>query len=167
MDAVSVQVDPVRKGHLWLRFQVDALLQDLTLPAPTESLRQDGLWRTTCFELFVRRQDAGQDYLEFNFSPSSRWAAYHFDSYRAGMVDQMLLEEPDIGLDAGGSHFALEVNVPLPDGWASGTMAVALSAVIEDIDGAKSYWALKHPPGKPDFHHADCFALTLAAPASP
>ncbi len=36
-----------------------------------------------------------------------------------------------------------------------------LSAVIEDESGALSYWALKHARGKPDFHHADAFALTL------
>jgi len=41
---------------------------------------------------------------------------------------------------------------------------LALSAVIEEIDGTKSYWALAHPPGKPDFHHPDCFTLTLGAP---
>ena len=38
--------------------------------------------------------------------------------------------------------------------------------VIEELDGTKSYWALAHPPGKPDFHHPDCFALTLAAPGA-
>ena len=39
-----------------------------------------------------------------------------------------------------------------------------LSAIIEEADGTKSYWALAHPPGKPDFHHPDCFALELPAP---
>jgi len=41
-----------------------------------------------------------------------------------------------------------------------------LSAVIEDISGGTSYWALAHPPGKPDFHHADGFALEFS-PAVP
>src|SRR5574337_1296761 len=31
-------------------------------------------------------------------------------------------------------------------------------------DGGLGYWALRHPPGKPDFHHRDGLALTLAAP---
>jgi hypothetical protein len=35
---------------------------------------------------------------------------------------------------------------------------LGLSALIEETSGRKSYWALAHPPGKPDFHHADCFA---------
>jgi hypothetical protein len=41
-----------------------------------------------------------------------------------------------------------------------------LSALIEDQNGGKSYWALAHPPGKPDFHHADSFALEFS-PAVP
>jgi hypothetical protein len=43
------------------------------------------------------------------------------------------------------------------------TWRLGLSAVIEDSSGAKSYWALAHPPGKPDFHHPDCFAHELPA----
>ncbi len=40
-------------------------------------------------------------------------------------------------------------------------LSLGLSAVIEDRSGALSYWALKHPPGKPDFHHADSFTLQI------
>ena len=40
-------------------------------------------------------------------------------------------------------------------------LSLALSAVIEEEDGTISYWALKHPPGKPDFHHPDAFALEI------
>jgi hypothetical protein len=29
------------------------------------------------------------------------------------------------------------------------------------LSGALSYWALRHPPGKPDFHHPAGFALEL------
>ena len=55
--------------------------------------------------------------------------------------------------------------------WALGaTIAVegdqrwqlGLSAVLEEVDGTKSYWALTHPGDKPDFHHPDCFAAKLA-----
>ena len=42
-------------------------------------------------------------------------------------------------------------------------IALGLSAVIEEADGNVSYWALAHPPGKPDFHHSDCLALELPA----
>jgi hypothetical protein len=39
--------------------------------------------------------------------------------------------------------------------------------VIEETNGRLSYWALAHPPGKPDFHHSDCFALELPAVVRP
>ena len=44
---------------------------------------------------------------------------------------------------------------------------LALSAVIDEAGGAVSDWALAHGAGKPDFHHADCFALDLAASGRP
>jgi hypothetical protein len=39
--------------------------------------------------------------------------------------------------------------------------------VIEETSGGKSYWALAHPPGKPDFHHADGFVYELPVVSSP
>jgi hypothetical protein len=44
---------------------------------------------------------------------------------------------------------------------AAGRLAIGLSAVIEEQDGRLSYWALRHPPGKPDFHYPEAFALEL------
>ena len=38
-----------------------------------------------------------------------------------------------------------------------------LSMVIEEKDSTKSYWAIAHPSGKPDFHDPACFALQLPA----
>jgi hypothetical protein len=38
---------------------------------------------------------------------------------------------------------------------------LALTAVIEHATGALSYWSLHHPPGPPDFHHPDGFALKI------
>jgi hypothetical protein len=39
---------------------------------------------------------------------------------------------------------------------------LGLSAALEEKDGTKSYWALAHPPEKPDFHMPDCFIGKLA-----
>ena len=44
---------------------------------------------------------------------------------------------------------------------------LGLSAVIEDANGDISYWALAHPPGKPDFHHADGFACEFSPAVTP
>jgi hypothetical protein len=39
---------------------------------------------------------------------------------------------------------------------------LGVSAILEEKDGTKSYWALAHPTGdKPDFHDRACFAAHL------
>ena len=108
----------------------------------------------TCFEAFAMRA-AG--YREFNFSPSTEWAAYDFDGYRAGMRNADVLA-PRIEGRHGQEHYELFVAFDLP---GEAPWRLALTAVIEEADGVKSYWALKHPPGKPDFHHVDGFVLEL------
>ena len=46
----------------------------------------------------------------------------------------------------------------------SGEWQMGLSAVIEERDGTKSYWALAHAPGPPDFHNRNCWIARLPAP---
>jgi hypothetical protein len=43
------------------------------------------------------------------------------------------------------------------------SLRIGLSAVIEASDGL-SYWALRHPADKPDFHDAAGFSLLLEPP---
>jgi hypothetical protein len=50
----------------------------------------------------------------------------------------------------------------LPDLPRKAFWRLGLSALIEDTSGRKSYWALAHPSGRPDFHHADCFAYEFS-----
>ncbi len=134
---------------------------DLVVPARMSPLRRDGLWQTTCFELFLKPV-GGEAYFEFNFSPSTEWAAYRFESYRQGMSAFVQPVDPFIRRGDGSSPFPIKVDFDL-SGLPNVPMQMGLSAVLEERDGRKSYWALAHPPGKPDFHHPDCFALQLAA----
>lgn len=164
-DSIEVSIERQSDGRLWLRYHVEILLDALILPREADPLRTDELWKMTCFEVFIR-QPRHKFYIEFNASPSSQWAAYQFDDYRVGMAELPIDTAPEIGVDASESHFALEVTYDLPSGWAGQPLEIGLSAVIEESDGTKSYWALAHPPGPPDFHHGDCFALRLAAPSS-
>jgi hypothetical protein len=155
---IEVFLEAKGNNKYWLRYHVE-FEEDhfFAIPGETLSKRTHGLWKTTCFELFVKNA-SNSDYLEYNFSPSSQWAAYHFDRYREGMSDYGCTA-PVIGLDASASHFALEADVEI----AFNFDGIGLSAIIEEADGTQSFWALNHPPGKPDFHHPDCFVLSLTA----
>jgi hypothetical protein len=106
-------------------------------------------------------------YYEFNFSPSGEWAAYAFKSYRDGerVEDDGL--HSGIVVHSAANILELEALVHLdrlPVARPGTSLRLGLSAVIEETDGTISYWALKHPPGEPDFHHPDSFALELALP---
>lgn len=165
VDAVEVAYEIRSGARLALRYEVSCNPGTLVVPLHAEGRqRTDGLWQTTCFEMFARRV-ADQAYLEFNFSPSTQWAAYRFESYRQGMRDWSTLA-PEIGMERSSTSFVLEAMVTLPD-FSSESLQIALSAVIHEKSGIKSYWALAHPPGNPDFHDPDCFALHLPASAQP
>lgn len=141
---------------LSLRYVLAARLERLRLPAPRAPARADGLWRHTCFEVFVAAPGA-QGYEEYNFSPSGEWAAYRFNRYReAGSPVAERMPKTDCRRGAG--ELAVQAELPCP---ARGRLRLGLSAVIEDAEGELSYWALRHPSSRPDFHHADSFALEL------
>lgn len=148
------------RRRLWVEYSV-VPADDLLLPPAKLPERADDLWKTTCFELFVR--PSGSDgYFELNFSPSFQWAAYEFTGYRQGRRAMEILD-PGIWLSQPEGWFFLAVE-GLPD-FPAAALKIGLSAVIEEKDGTKSYWALMHPPGEPDFHHPDCFLLDLPPPA--
>jgi hypothetical protein len=120
------------------------------------------LWRHTCFELFVGAQNDAE-YYEFNFSPSGEWAAYGFRDYRdGGPLNSPVAPEIVVERDARMLKLTAAVRLDrLPGIQSDLSLWVGLSAVVEDLNERLSYWALKHPPGKPDFHHSDNFALQI------
>ena len=153
---VSIVLQP--SGRLDLRYDLIARTDMIALPRPAPSLRTDELWRHSCFEAFLR-PSGGESYCEFNFSPSTQWAAYGFDGYRNGM-HPLDMPPPQIIVARDAEHVTLEARFQLPESFAA-PLRLALCAVIEERDGTLSYWALNHPAGKPDFHHPDGFALEL------
>src|SRR5207237_3690028 len=121
--------------------------------------RADDLWQTTCFEAFLRIP--GEDgYREWNFAPSGAWAAYDFTAHREGRTDAEIPTPPYVRMEDNFTWWALGATIAVD---AERVWELGLSAVLEEKDGTKSYWALAHPAGgKPDFHAADCFAARLA-----
>ncbi len=164
VSAVAFDWDPPderRSGSRTARFTVSGIAR-LVIPPARAPQRADDLWKTTCFELFFRQ--SGGAYFELNFSPSGEWAAYAFDSYRAGMRDQAMAA-PKVTCETAGDRLVLRVALDTSSLPAAGECNV--SAVIEELGGRKSYWAIAHPPGKPDFHDPACFVPELPAPPAP
>jgi hypothetical protein len=155
---VQVRWFEAADGRLVLRWLV-AGVDALAVPPFAGKGRGDELWQTTCGELFLKDRH-GSGYREFNFSPSGRWAAYRFSAYREGRIEEEL-PAPDVSGEGGQHLFVLTAKLDVSV--LAGSDLVGLSAVMEEKDGTKSYWAIAHPPGQPDFHHPACFALPLPA----
>ena len=149
-----------------------ALDQVRLAPSTCHAQRRDGLWRHTCFELFAAR-NAEPAYCEFNFTPGGDWAAYCFSGYRAARQDapQRRIE---VTTRASGHDGLLRLQAALDLGAALGLDAATLSAgalrlnaaaIVEDRDGALSYWAVHHPRAQPDFHDREGFRIALTGPS--
>jgi hypothetical protein len=161
VSAINVSYEIQPGGVCAVRYTVAGGRESLIIPDSADGVRTDGLWQNTCFEIFLRHAD-DDSYFEFNFAPSGNWAAYQFSRYREGMVD-LDTDGPSIQTERSGNAFVCDVSFLMPMPFSQ-SVAIGLSAVIEEKGGVKSYWALQHPLGQPDFHHRDCFALKLAAP---
>lgn len=164
VSSVSVSLLAMDDHWLRLRWRIEGAVE-LVLPPLAGKGRADGLWEKTCFEMFVAH---GLGYAEYNFSPSERWAAYDFTGYREGMTQRAMPRDPVCTMRGGnGGNLAIfDAEVPLA-GLPPLPWRVGLSAVIVEEGGQKSFWALDHAPGRPDFHHDTCFALSLGAPEAP
>ncbi|HMN47188.1 MAG TPA: DOMON-like domain-containing protein [Povalibacter sp.] len=155
IDALEVAIERQADGIVLCRYKVRGTIGRLAIPATSAApARTHGLWQHTCFEMFLDSPGAS-DYSEFNFSPSGDWAAYRFRAYRDGMADLALDRPPRISCEQTAQCFVLNARVDVA---ATAAHRIALSAVLKDRDGGTCYWALNHPAGKPDFHHAAGFA---------
>ena len=156
-------VERASPGALDVRFRLDGPTSELRIPARRPPRIASRLWEHTCFEAFVAAA-GGAAYHEMNFAPSGAWAAFAFRGYRDGepLSDPALAPAIAVRREAG--RLLLDARVPLArlsPAYAGGRLRVALTAVIEAADGGRSFWALRHPAGLPDFHHRDGFALVL------
>lgn len=164
---IEAEVDMSASAGLRLRYRVEGTLERVSVPARQQGARREDLWRHTCFEAFLSVEESPA-YCEFNFSPSTEWAAWGFASYRSGRSELACPTAPPIRVERSPNHLLLEAEIDalvlgrLP---GRGPLALGLSAVIEELDGRLSYWALAHPASQPDFHDPEGFVLDVPRPA--
>lgn len=176
--SIAVEVQRRADGAIELLYTIDGDPDRVRLPEPAPPHRANGLWRHTCCEAFIavesgastldradrsrREAPLAGPYVELNLSPSGEWAAYTFDAYRSGMrpLEGMAAPVITVERDVSGGRWSLRAAVHAGSLAGAGAR-LALAVVIEDSEGELAYWALRHPPGRPDFHHPGGFAATL------
>ena len=162
--SLGVRVRAEKPDILVFHYSLAADMSRVRVPPSGVGGPADALWKHTCFEAFVAPAD-GPGYHEFNFSPSRDWAIYRFSAYREGMSPAEVARAPEISVRRADDGLELHSAVRLAhiaDLSDARHLRIALAAVIEDENGKLSYWGLRHPPGKPDFHHPNGFALKVS-----
>lgn len=185
----TIEVEVARLGpkRLDLTFFVQGGAKHIELHGARKlELQRDELWKSTCFELFLK-PEGQQGYFEANMAPNGQWIVFRFTGYREGREEVAGAEVR--GAYNGGKRRDLFDRYTSDERWADGQREgyvrmtvdlerahdlptdqpwhLGLSAIIEEHSGRKSYWALAHPPGQPDFHDPACFALELPAARTP
>ncbi|HJQ63398.1 MAG TPA: DOMON-like domain-containing protein [Burkholderiales bacterium] len=160
---ISVAVRRASGDELAIGYTIAGEFERLLMPPTPATRTAHELWKHTCCECFIARK-GHPEYYEFNFSPSGEWAAYAFSNYREGVALIGETLDPRIAVRRFADRLELDASIALerfPLRYRGGALALGLSAVIEDVGGELSYWALRHPSAKPDFHHRDSFTLEL------
>ena len=133
-----------------LRWRIDGP-DKLVVPRFAGKGRADELWKTTCFELFLREPARGR------YRRAQPLALRALGGLRLHRLSRGHERPPDAARAelhrcVSGRRWRSSMRrcrsprcPPLP--WQ-----VGLNAVLEEQGGRLSYWAIAHPPGKPDFH---------------
>src|SRR5262249_8577659 len=128
-----IGVEVSRSGAaLVLAYAVEGRIADVRLPVASTPVRTDELWKHTCLEAFVRPM-GGSAYCEFNLAPTTQWAAYRFDDYRAGMR-HAAYPVPRIAVEVSDTRLMLRASLSLDDldGFAGVPWELGLTGVIEE-----------------------------------
>jgi hypothetical protein len=161
---------PVRV-EVVLRRQQDVLLLCYLLRGPIGELaipgraeqpeRRDGLWRQTCFELFLAPAEDRQ-YWEVNLSPAGHWNIYAFDDYRTGMRPEAAIRSLSFNVVREETSLAVVLELPVRSlAQTGGRLAVGPAVVLAARNGELSFWALQHHGPHADFHRRNSLGVIL------
>jgi hypothetical protein len=159
-ERVEVTLTQEADGGIAITYIISDISSDIRVPTPDTPAPEGALWQTTCCELFVNPVEQ-TGYREFNFSPSGQWAAHDFLDIRKPAPTAPNCATPEIKAKREKSRLQLDVKLPKSAFPRAASLRLAVNVILQANDGTLAYWALTHPPGKPDFHHHAGFVLNL------
>ncbi len=152
-------------GQLMLGYQLEGDLDLIQWPVPVDKpVRKSGLWRETCFELFIS-SPSDTSYSEFNYSPTGQWQCFSFSDYRNNMSQSNEISLIKSQFIREGNRVSVDLALSLSGGadveGGKSSCLVGLSAILLDQGNNYHYFALAHGIQKPDFHLKSTHVLEL------
>ncbi|MEB3257659.1 MAG: DOMON-like domain-containing protein [Cyanobacteriota bacterium] len=159
-----------RGDRLAITYQLKGPLASVVLPTPSTTgapHRLDGLWKHTCFELFLAAEGL-EPYWEVNLAPNGDWNLYRLDGYRRGLAPMGDRDALPFAVKDSEESLVLNLWLELPRELALAcrqrALQLGITAVMEHPQGDLTYWALTHGGEEADFHRREDFLLQLAPP---
>lgn len=147
---VSVQLLPNTKHKiLRARWTIKSQTEDLEWPELKELFFEEGLWESTCFEIFYFDISSTR-YTEFNFSPEGKWWACRFESYRSRSKTPLRTLEVQLSSWRLDKELVFQADLPLFE-----ETKLGVACVLKDKAGDLRYFALQHTGLRADFHRKE------------
>jgi hypothetical protein len=151
-----------RENLLAIDYSLVGNLENLSIPKPTQTpTRKHELWQETCLEFFLGVKNSPH-YWEFNLSTTGDWNIYRFQDYRQGMEEEKKFSSLPFDVEKQADRLLLklefDLNKIVPE---DKSLEISITAVVKQIDGEITYWALTHCGEKADFHRRDSFAIEI------
>ena len=155
----------LENNNFEILFHIIQTSNEVLWPSPLseKGTRKDELWKSTCFEIFIARNET-TEYREYNFSPNGDWNSYDFSDYRQNMQPADITEAPQIKFDLESNDMHLMSvtlktdSLPYPN---SRPLKIGISAVLKYVDGQHVYYALTHCGSEANFHLRESFVMSI------
>lgn len=159
--AITGNIDR-RENILAIDYFLVGNLENLSIPEPTNTpTRKHQLWEETCFEFFLGVKNF-PNYWEFNLSTAGDWNIYRFQDYRHRMEEEMAYTFLPFDVEKRSDSLLLKLELDLnkivPE---DKSLEISITAVVKQINGEITYWALTHCGENADFHRRDSFAIEV------
>jgi len=138
-------------------------------PLNSSTNRAEKLWEETCFEIFLGAGlERARDllYREFNLSPSGAWNVLTLQGYRYATKEEPSFEALPFTVEQTDDGLSINADIDissLVEGANPIRVGISTVLIVKDAEGKaqETFWAIKHPASKPDFHHPSSFNLSL------
>lgn len=144
------------------KIQDSRILESLSLE------RKNDLWKSTCFEWFIKStqgQTLDKPYWEFNISPWAEWNFYKLNYYRSSLSECQDIELLKFQMELKDTFFELRISIGVQALFQKNPelaedFKIGVSTVLAWPNGQRGYFALNHPNvEKPDFHDDRGFGI--------
>lgn len=152
-DTVVDSLVLLKENFVYVSFSVSGNLEAYQIPTKQKQKRDNNLWESTCFELFLANSEM-DGYYELNLSPSLAWNLYYLSDYRATPKEVCIKNEIEI------ETFHNEDSLKLSCKFEMKTDVFNLynvAVILLTQSNQRHFWSVHHRSEEADFHDKDNF----------